>query len=165
MKSHLLALVVRMLTPVPIQAGEAQNIEMMKAMFEAINNRELNMLEHYVSRDVLRHSAATPGVQVTNLEEFRAFLEADIAAVPDSVQKIDVIFGNHEYVAVRARYTGTQTGPMGPYPPSGNYMELPYIGIARFSDGKIVELWAEWDNLSALTQLKHFSPPVNKTIE
>jgi predicted ester cyclase len=154
-----------MFVPASTQAGEAQNIEVMKAMFEALNDRNLDVLDRYVAQDVVRHSAATPGAKITNLEAFRAFLEADIAAVPDSVQVIDVMFGNDEYVAVRARYMGTQTGPMGPYPPSGNYMELPYIGIARFSGGKIVELWAEWDNLSALTQLKHFSPPDNETIE
>jgi hypothetical protein len=37
-------------------------------------------------------------------------------------------------------------------------MEIPFIGIARFKDGKVAELWVEWDNLGALTQLGHFPP-------
>jgi predicted ester cyclase len=38
-------------------------------------------------------------------------------------------------------------------------LELPYVGILRFEDGKIVDTWVECDNMSALTQLGHLSPP------
>ncbi len=34
-------------------------------------------LDALVSPNVIRHSAATPGVMVTNINEVRAFLEAD----------------------------------------------------------------------------------------
>ena len=30
---------------------------------------------------------------------------------------------------------------------------------ARRSEGKIAELWVEWDNLAFLKQLGHFPPP------
>jgi len=140
-------------------ADKPSNVEVVKAMTEAINDRNLDALDAYVSPNLVRHSAATPGLNVRSLEEFRAFLETDIATIPDSVQTIDIIFESGNFVAVRARYIGTQTGPMGPFPPSGKKMELPYIGILRFEDGLIAEIWVEWDNLSALTQLGHFPPP------
>lgn len=139
-------------------ADESRNIQMVVAMTEAINSRDLNALDAFVSADVVRHSAATPGVVVTNIDEFRTFLEADFATVPDSVQIIDIIFGSGDYVAVRARYMGTQTGPMGPFPASGKKLELPYMGIVRIEGGKIKELWVEWDNLNVLTQLGHYPP-------
>ena len=63
------------------------------------------------------------------------------AAVSDSVQKIDVIFGGGDYVAVRARYIGTQDGPMGPFPASDKKLELPYVGLLRFEDGQSVEIF------------------------
>lgn len=152
-------LVVLAVCSPPCQANESDNIEMVKAMTEAINSRDLGALDAIVSASVVRHSAATPGVVVTNLGEFRAFLETDFSTVPDSVQIIDIVFGSGDFVAVRARYIGTQTRPMGPYPASGNKLELPYMGIVRFEDGKIAELWVEWDNLHVLTQLGHFPPP------
>jgi predicted ester cyclase len=145
----------------PCIADETDNVEVVKAMTEAINNRDLKALDAFVSTDVVRHSASTPGLIVTSLDEFRAFLETDFASIPDSVQTIDIIFGSGDFVAVRARYAGTQTGPMGPFPASGNKMELPYMGILRFEDAKIVEIWVEWDNVHALTQLGHFPPPVD----
>ena len=138
---------------------KAKTFVLVKAMTEAINSRDLAALDAFVSQSIVRHSAATPGVVVTNLGEFRAFLETDFSTVPDSVQTVDIIFGSGDFVAVRARYSGTQTGPMGPFPASGKKLELPYMGILRFEDGKIAEIWVEWDNLHALTQLGHFPPP------
>jgi len=143
----------------PCLADELENVRIATAMTDAINARNLDALDEFIASDVVRHSAATAGVVVTNLSEFKTFLETDFATVSDSVQKIDVIFGGGEYVAVRARYIGTQDGPMGPFPASGKKLELPYNGILRFENGKIVEIWVEWDNLFALTQLGHYPPP------
>jgi len=159
MNRFLCGLVVLTICSLPCKADETDNVQMVRAMTEAINSRDLGALDAIVAPNVVRHSAATPGVVVTNLGEFRAFLEADFSAVPDSVQIIDIIFGSGDFVAVRARYVGTQSGPMGPYPASGNKLELPYMGIVRFEDNKIAELWVEWDNLHILTQLGHFPPP------
>jgi len=158
-------LAVLVVCSIPCMADEADNVQVVKDMTEAINSRNLGALDAFVSPDVVRHSAATPGVVVTNLDEFRAFLESDFATVPDSVQTIDIIFGSGDFVAVRARYAGTQAGPMGPFPASGNKLELPYMGILRFEGGKIAEIWVEWDNVHALTQLGHFPPPVDGSAE
>lgn len=143
----------------PCLADEAENIQIARSMVEAINDRDLDRLDRLIAPNIVRHSAATAGISVTNLEEFKTFLRTDFAAVPDSVMKIDVIFGNDEFVAMRAIYSGTQTGAMGPFPASGKRVELPFIGILRFTNGKISEMWVEWDNVYSLTQLGHLSPP------
>ena len=158
MNRCIYGLVLFVVCSLPYQAGDTENIRVVKAMIEAINSRNLDALDALVSKDIVRHSEATPGVVVSNLGEFRAFLEMDIATIPDSVQEIDIIFGSDNYVAVKARLIGTQTGPMGPFPASGNTLELPFLGILRLEDKKIAEIWVEWDNLSALTQLGHFPP-------
>jgi hypothetical protein len=48
---------------------------------------------------------------------------------------------------------------MGPFPPSGKKVESTFLRILRLEDGKIAELWVEWDNLAMLTQLGHFPRP------
>lgn len=159
MKIFLMTLVLSIGFLTPCYASEAENLEVANGMVEAINARNLDELNRLVAPDVVRHSAATPGVTVTNLDEFKAFLEVDFATVPDAKMKVDVIFGNEKYVAMRAIYSGTQTGPMGPFAASGKRFDLPFIGILRFEDGKISEMWVEWDNVHALTQLGHFGPP------
>ncbi len=58
-------------------ANDSVNVALLTNMMEAINDRNLDALDAYVAENVVRHSASTPGVKVTNLAEFKAFLEAD----------------------------------------------------------------------------------------
>ena len=148
--------VLTLVLSAPGFADEGENIRVVGAMVDAINSRELDRLDQLVAADIVRHSAATEGLVVTNLEEFKDFLRADFEGVPDSVITVDIIFGNDEFVALRAVYSGTQTGTVGPFPPSGKKVELPYIAILRLTDGRISEMWVEWDNVFMLGQLGHF---------
>ncbi len=61
-------------------------------------------------------------------------------------------------VAVRHRFTGTQFGYLDDLAPSGKRLTADYIAIYRIEDGRIAEVWAEWDNLSGLRQLGHWKP-------
>ena len=140
-------------------ADSSANEEVVLRMIEAVNTRDFDALDEVVSPSVRRYSGATPEVQVRSLEEFKAFLHSDLAAVPDAMQETNMIFSSGDMVAVHETYTGTQTGQMGPFPASGRQLELPFIGLLRVENGKITEIWVEWDNLNALAQLGHFPPP------
>jgi len=142
---------------------EEANTAVVLNMIEAVNQRNFDALDAFISPDVKRHSGATPGLVVESLEDFKAFLHQDLAAVPDAIQTVNFIFADEDYVAVHATYAGTQDGHMGPFPPSGKPLELSFIGLLRIEDGKIAEIWVEWDNLNALGQLGHFPPPGNGT--
>lgn len=143
--------------------GYADDLELNKQlvvrMTDAIDRRDFDALDELVAADIRRHCAATPGVEVTNLDQFKAFLRQDLAAVPDARQEITHMVAEGDRVATRAIYRGTQTGAMGPFPPSGKNVEIPFLGILRIENRKIAEIWVEWDNLSALVQLGHFNPP------
>jgi steroid delta-isomerase-like uncharacterized protein len=154
------------LAALPGQAALSErNVEIVRSMTEAINQRNLDALDELVAADVRRHCAATPGVVVGNLEEFKAFLRSDFATVPDSTQEIQQIFGSGDRVATRAIYRGTQTGPMGPFPASGKPLELPFLAILRIEEDKVAEIWVEWDNLAALGQLGFWPPPSDEARE
>ena len=129
------------------------------AMIEAVNARDFDALDSLIAPDVIRRSGATPGVTVASLEDFKAFLHQDLAAVPDAQQEVNAIFSGGGWVAVHATYRGTQDGQMGPFPPSGGAIELSFIGLLRVEEGLIREILVEWDNLSMLTQLGHLPPP------
>lgn len=137
----------------------ADNEAVVLAMIAAVNARDFDALDTLIATDVTRRSGATPGVTVASLNDFKAFLHQDLAGVPDAQQEVSVIFSGGDWVAVHATYRGTQSGQMGPFPPSGKAMELPFIGLLRIEDGLIREILVEWDNLNALTQLGHFPPP------
>ena len=164
MNRPLFILPILLLGSAPTLANDADNMAAVTGMIETINERRLDDLGDYVADNIVRHSAATPGVVVTNIDEFRAFLAADIASTPDSVQEIQIIFGSGDFVAVRATLSATQTGQFGPFPPSGKRMQIPFMCILRIDNGKVAEIWVEWDNLNALVQLGHFQPP-GETVE
>lgn len=130
-----------------------------RAMIEAINARDFAALDTLVAPAMVRHSAATPDLVVESRDQFTAFLRADLEAVPDATQEIHQLIAEDDLVAVRATYAGTQDGPFGPFPPSGRAFSLPFLAVLRLEDGRIVEMWVEWDNLNVLTQLGHFPPP------
>jgi predicted ester cyclase len=161
MRTRLIFLAALLATaPVACLAAEPPNpTAVVRTMIDAVNRRDFDALDSVVAKNVQRHSGATPGVQVRNLAEFKDFLRQDLAAVPDAQQEINLIFGCGSMVALHATYRGTQTGAMGLFPPSGRKIELPFIALLRVENARIAEMWVEWDNLTALTQLGHIQPP------
>lgn len=141
------------------QSVEDGNKAVVRAMVEAINERDLDRLDGLVAPDVVRHSQSTPGVRVRSLEDFKAFLEGDFASVPDSRITCPMVIAEGDHVATWCQYAGTQDGPFGPYPPSGKELRLDFGSVMRLEQARIVEMWVVWDNLAALTQLGHLEMP------
>ena len=127
---------------------------------EALNNGNFNLFDELLTPDFVRHCQATPDVQVRNPEDYKHLNEQIVATYPDFQSTIHFLLAEGDMVAAYATCTGTQTGQMGPFPPSGKQMKSDFLSIFRFEDGKIAELWVEWDNLIILTQLGHFPPPI-----
>lgn len=134
---------------------ENQNKSIVRRFGEALNRRQLDMLDGVVATDFVRHSQATPWIQIRSLAEFRRFLQEDWAGVPDGQTTPRFLVAEEDLVAVYGTYAGTQTGQWGPLPPSGKHFELEMSGVFRIAGGKIAELWITWDNLALLTQLGH----------
>lgn len=141
------------------QTVEERNKAMVRAMVEAINARDLDALDDLMAEDLVRRSQSTAAIEVKSLADFKAFLRSDFAAVPDSRQECPIMIAEGDHVATWCRYTGTQQGALGPFPPTGKPLSLDFAGVLRLEDGKIAEMWVVWDNLTALTQLGHLPAP------
>jgi steroid delta-isomerase-like uncharacterized protein len=135
------------------------NKDVVRSFVAAINDRDLEALDRLVAPDVKRHSPSTPDVTVNSLDDFRAFLRQDLASVPDSRQEIRMMVAEGDKVAVWMNYSGTQAGPLGPFPATGRPVDLDFSGILRLENGRIAEMWVVWDNLGMLTALGHLPPP------
>ncbi len=60
-----------------VQDTSDQNQQVVLAMVEALNARDMGALDSIVAPDVQRHSAATPNVTVRSRDDFKAFLRRD----------------------------------------------------------------------------------------
>jgi len=94
-------------------------------------------------------------------EEFKKLQESFLVSMPDQKITIEMIIAEGDKVAAYATYSGTLTGPMGEFQPTGKSVESKFISIFRIEENRIAELWVEWDNLAMLTQLGLF-PPVDQ---
>ena len=137
----------------------AKNKEVVLQFIEISNQANWDQLEDVMAADIKRHSAATAGEPVRSLEEFIALQQGFMSTFPDQHVRLDHMIAEDDYVAIRASFIGTQTGPMGEFPATGNKVDGPFIAFFRIEAGKIAELWVEWDNVDMLTQLGIFPPP------
>ena len=165
MKSRLLAFATVCMTVTSIgclcgPCKQAQaNRELVVDAFQALADGDLDALDQYIAADYVRHCQASPDVEVTSLEEFKAYLRRERESFPDPEMSVMYLVAEGDLVAFWATYGGVQDGPMGPFPATGKRMEVDFAGIHRIADGKIAETWVTWDNLSGLTQLGLYPPP------
>jgi steroid delta-isomerase-like uncharacterized protein len=108
----------------------------------------------------VRHcQAMPPGLrELQGTEEFFAFLQDFVAAVPEYEDTLSQMIADGDRVAYVSTMRGVQRGPMGGLPATGNEFTLVNIIIQRLEDGKIVETWVSWDNVAFLTQLGLMPP-------
>ena len=125
---------------------------------EVGNKGNLAVIDEVLAENYVRHCQAT-GPDVHGREAMKALYREWRATFPDYQETIEVSLGEGDYLAAYITVRGTQSGPMGPFPPSGKVMDCKAVGIHRLENGKIVETWVTWDNMAALAQLGHLPPP------
>lgn len=108
------------------------------------------MAEFFVE-DVVRHSAATsavmpPGFEINDLTTYQEFLRQTARMLPDYYMTPITLVAEGDLVSFYATFNGV-------FVESGNRISLPMMGIIRFEDGLMAELWVEWDNVSWNAQM------------
>lgn len=143
----------------PSPTGQlAANKDLVRRFADAGNAADWEALATIVTEGFTRHSAASPE-PVTSAEDFIRLQESFLTSFPDQHVTLNQLVAEGDYVAALATYTGTQTGPVGAFPATGRSASLPFLAMFRIEDGRIAELWLEWDNIAMLTQLGLFPPP------
>ncbi len=132
------------------------NKQAVRAFVEAINARDWTELRRVVADSFTRTSLAGGG-GVSSGDELVAFLQREAVTFPDAHESIDDMIAEGDRVAVRHSFRGRQAGPLGDLPPTHRVLASTYIAIYRLEQGKIVEAWAEWDNLYTLRALGHWT--------
>lgn len=90
------------------------NKHVVRAFTVAINRRDWRRLAALVARDFVRHSHAAPGIR--SRADLERFLREEFETFPDAHESVEDMVAEGDRVAVRHRFHGTQSGPLGPYP-------------------------------------------------
>ena len=114
-------------------------------------DNDLDAIDHFFSPDCVAHLPGTESS--TGREEFKAFVSMLYTAFPDLRHTIVDQFAENEKVANLVVARGAHRGVFLNIAPTGKTVVITDIMIVRITDGKVVELWAQFDALGLLQQL------------
>jgi steroid delta-isomerase-like uncharacterized protein len=141
-----------------LETQAKKNREIVMKSFKVVANGDYEGMNEYIANDYVRHCQATPEQVIESLDAFKEFIRNDRKSIPDQKLNVKMLIAEDDLVAFWATYTGTQTGQMGPFPPTGKFVNLDFSGVHRLENGKVVETWVTWDNVTILGQLGLFPP-------
>jgi steroid delta-isomerase-like uncharacterized protein len=115
---------------------------------------DFSVLDTLISPDAVDHSTVggKPKTEKGSAS-FRAIVSMFRSAMPDIKLTIDDEIYTGDMVVHRWTLVGTDTGGVMGMPPSGKQLTFTGITTVRMADGKIVERWANVDELGLLQQL------------
>ena len=88
-----------------------------------------------------------------DLDGYKRFTNGSFSIFPDLQFTIEDMVAEGDKVTTRFTEHGTQQGEMMGAPASSKQVTVTGISISRFENGKIVEVWGEFDRLGMLQQL------------
>lgn len=92
-------------------------------------------------------------------EDVKRFMGEFRSAFPDFHTTIEDQIAEDDKVVTRWTMRGTHEGEFRGIAPTGKQISVTGIGIFRFSDGKVVESWDNFDQLGMMQQLGAVPPP------
>jgi len=147
--------------PEPRPMTPEENNALAVKFFDAVWNKgDFSVLDTLISPDADDHSTVggKPKTEKGSAS-FRAIVSMFRNAMPDIHLKIDDEVYAGDKVVHRWTLTGTDTGGVFGMPPSHKQLTFSGITTVRMKDGKIVERWANVDELGLLQQLGVAPPP------
>ena len=100
-----------------------ENIDIMKRVFQAFNNRDMSIIPQVVAPGFVRHELAGGFGDVKGAEGVRNLYQQALQAIPDFQMKMDDIFATDTRVAVRFTVSGTHNGEFLGVAPTGKKVE------------------------------------------
>ena len=108
-------------------------------------DRDVTAVEEFFAPNCLAH---LPGnSEPTNREGFKGFVTLFYAAFPDLTHKVEDQIAEDDKVVTRVTAHGSHQGHFQGIAPTGKEVMITDIMITRITEGKVVELWAQFDVL------------------
>jgi steroid delta-isomerase-like uncharacterized protein len=118
---------------------------------EIVNKRNPDAIDEFYAPAFVWHE---PDGDIQGYEQAKQFVSKFFKGFPDINITVEDVLAEGDKAVSRYTIRGTHQGETEAFgPPTGKPMELKGITIHRIEDGKIVEEWESYDNLSVLQQL------------
>ncbi len=129
-----------------------ENKAIVRRMTEEVYNQgAIETIDQFFAAGYVHHDPASP--RVRDRDGLKEVLRAFRAGCPDLHITIDELLAEGDTVTKRWTYHATHTGDLSGMPPTGKHITLSGLELFRLANGKIVECWLSYDNLSLMQQL------------
>lgn len=125
--------------------------------FAAINERDRSKVAEIHADDVVVHSA---GRELVGIEAVIEDWWAQMKAVPDLEDNVDMLVAEDDHVAIRYTTTGTHRGEFLGLEPTGESIEVTSMAIVRVDGDEITEWWNKPDRFEFFKQLGLIGDPL-----
>jgi steroid delta-isomerase-like uncharacterized protein len=122
---------------------------------ETFNEGNFALVDQLIAPEAVNHDPATPAElrALRGPEQFKRTVSMYRAAFPDVKMVVDDVIAAGDKVVLRWHSEGTHRGELAGLAPTGVHAVVTGMSIDQWKDGKVVEAWAEWDNLGLARQL------------
>ena len=127
------------------------NLDVALKFYEVYNTHNLDLLDEILSADYVGHVNAH---DIKGAEAAKGFIGGFIQGIPDANYTVVETLVTENKVITRWVCTGTQTGNFFGAEPTGKAIDVNGITIFEIIDGKINQLWNNWDQFTLVQQLQ-----------
>ena len=132
--------------------SEGNKFVIRRSFEELWNKGNLSLADELFTPNYEHHDASSPDFgRGPESEKKRAALYR--TAFPDLQLTIEDIIAEGQTVVARCSCRGTHKGDLSGIAPTGKQVTISGVSIARFTNGKMVEGWVNWDALGLMQQL------------
>ncbi|MBB1254153.1 ester cyclase [Streptomyces sp. OF3] len=139
-------------TDLDVVRDEQLNMRVARRLYdECVNQRRLDVLDEICSPDYQEHDANNDRDPIT-LAESKENMRQQFEAFTPTV-RVENMLADGDLVMVRWDSTARHEGEFMGMPPTGKELRASGHSTLRFSEGRIVEAWWNWDLLHALREI------------
>lgn len=128
---------------------------------EVVNGKKLEVIDELIAPNYVLH--AVDNKDITGPEEVKQYFSSIHKAFPDFHMKLEDAVAEGDEVCSRFSAHCTHKGEYMGIPPTGKEIDFRMINIARFKDGKQVEVWQSYDTLNTMQQMG-VAPPMAQAV-
>jgi steroid delta-isomerase-like uncharacterized protein len=127
------------------------NIEIITRFEQAFRAADQATIDELADRGLVDHNPA-PGHEPT-LAGFKQKVAYFLAIFPDPEEDIQDITGSGDTVATRWVLTGSQQQEFMGIPASGQPIRIEGMNFYRLRDGRVTDIWTQFDGVAMMQQL------------
>lgn len=127
------------------------NLATAMKFYEVYNNKNLALIDEIFTADYVGHVNAH---DIVGAESAKGFIGGFVEGIPDAFYDVKETMTSGNRVIARWICTGTQTGNFYGMPPTNKSINVTGITIFEIVDGKINQLWNNWDQFTLVQQLQ-----------